>query len=201
MGETASVIASGVGAGAQILEGEQEHRRITDNRREQRAALDDLAYRREATYRNSRMMLQGAIEDFYKQKGWQIPERLPGAYTVRGLPGEAPLYPGVSRENPSFSLSKDSEAGSIAERIPVAIGSSDNNDSSEEDSSSSVGTNRDVSPEQANEAYRKIGGVTVKMPEVIGTPVAPTPGAVYKDPIYIPNRSLMIRDGILQRIK
>lgn len=195
MGSVGSAVASGVGTIAQIAEGEREHERLQDNRREQRAALDDLAYRREATYRNSRMALQGAIEDFYKQKGWAIPERLPGAFTVRGLPGEAPLYPGVSRENPAFNLSKD-DAGVIADRIPSG-GSSVAADSESDD----VKTNKDVSPEQAQEAIKQIGSVAVKVPEVVGAPTAPIPGATYEEPIYIPNRNLVVRNGILQRMK
>lgn len=120
---SAAPIAAGVGAAAEIWQGEKEMDRMKDARRDQRASLDDAAYRREATYRGDRSALQGAIEDFYKQKGWAIPERLPGAYTTRGLPGEAPLYPGVSKENPqpiTAGAEDESEAQQIASGINIS---------------------------------------------------------------------------------
>lgn len=111
-------IVGTIGPIAGVIQDEREHQRLKENRREQRDALDDLSYRREATYRNSRMALQGAIEDFYRQKGWAIPERLPGAFTARGLPGEQALYPGVSLEMPKLSDKEGEETeGGEAQRI------------------------------------------------------------------------------------
>jgi hypothetical protein len=117
---SAAPIMAGVGAAAEIIQGEREIGQIKDARREQRDSLDDAAYRREATYRGNREALQSGIEDFYKQKGWKLPERLPGAYTTRGLPGEAPLYPGVSKENPALKTA-DAEDETEAQQIASSI--------------------------------------------------------------------------------
>lgn len=74
--------------------------RETDRRSE------DTSFRQEATYRYKREMLQGAIEDFYKKKGWKLPEALPGAFTTRSLPGEVPLYPDYDIPRPDTYYQK-----------------------------------------------------------------------------------------------
>lgn len=93
-GPAGMAIGSGIGSalGGSVDEG-RNRRAIKNNTRQAEAARDDLSMRREATYRASRQGLQNAIEDFYKQKGWALPDKKPGAFTTRGLPGEAPLYP------------------------------------------------------------------------------------------------------------
>lgn len=91
----------GVGKGiSDYLEGEQQKKQAKNAAKEADAKREQLSLRQEATYRTTRHALQGAIEDFYKQKGWELPKHLPGAFTTRPLPGDAPLYPGYD-VNPS----------------------------------------------------------------------------------------------------
>lgn len=120
MGSALPIIASGIGVAKGIndyAEGEQDKRRVKNAGKEADAKREQLSLRQEATYRTSRTGLQGAIEDFYKQKGWKLPEHLPGAFTTRPLPGDAPLYPGYDI-NPSEwthePVTDDEEAGAQA---------------------------------------------------------------------------------------
>jgi hypothetical protein len=79
------------------MDAKADQRRAKEVANEARKGLDDLSMRREATYRAKRAELQGAIESFYKEKGWPLPDKtLPGYGTTRALPGEKPLYEGVS---------------------------------------------------------------------------------------------------------
>lgn len=64
----------------------------TKNQRQSKDRAEDTDIRREATYRANRGRLQNAIADFYKQKGWAMPEAPEGAFTSRALPGEQPIY-------------------------------------------------------------------------------------------------------------
>lgn len=107
MGKSISEVAApigaivGVGKGvSDYLEGEQQKKQAKNAAKEADAKREQLSLRQEATYRTQRTALQGAIESFYKQKGWELPKALPGAYTTRPLPGDAPLYPGYD-VNPS----------------------------------------------------------------------------------------------------
>jgi hypothetical protein len=72
--------------------------------------LDDASLRREATYRGQRQALAGAIESFYKQKGWELPKHYAGEYTTRALPGEGPLYPEDSAASSAGDDGQDTEA-------------------------------------------------------------------------------------------
>lgn len=89
---TIAAIAGGAQAGGALMERKQSKDEIKRSR-ESQGRLEDVGMRTEATYRTNRSMLQSAIADFYKQKGWELPEALPGAGTTRPLPGEEKLYP------------------------------------------------------------------------------------------------------------
>lgn len=131
-GPAGMAIGAGLGSAAGGSVDEAGNRRdVARNTREARAARDDASMRREATYRNSRQGLQNAIESFYKEKGWALPEKKPGAYTTRGLPGEGPLYPeGGAPPVPvgnAEAMSSDGEASSAesASNAPVDMNSVD----------------------------------------------------------------------------
>lgn len=176
--DVATPILSGIGAGAKIISAEQTKSQLKKAGKEQEAALDDLSLRREATYRNSRIGLQGAIEDFYKQKGWKIPERLPGAFTTRGLPGEGPLYPEEGAT--SVPLTADeSDAVQIANQIDSGT-------------PSDVGQ-VDVPPVRRPLVVDAQTSVPVPRAPLIGKPIGTVDAAMSKKddyaPIYIPNRS------------
>lgn len=89
---TIAAIAGGAQAGGALMERKQSKDEIK-RARESQGRLEDVGMRAEATYRTNRSMLQSAIADFYKQKGWELPEAIPGAGTTRPLPGEEKLYP------------------------------------------------------------------------------------------------------------
>lgn len=93
-GPGGAAIGSGIGGGiGGGLDEDQAQRENKRNKRKYDEARDDASMRAEANYRSGRAGLQGAIEDFYKQKGWKLPDHsTPGYGTARGLPGEAPLY-------------------------------------------------------------------------------------------------------------
>lgn len=98
MGAGAASIGSAVvGLGIGELQRKRERDALGDARDEARAGREDLGQRREATYRHNREGLQGAIDQYYQARGWKVPERLPGAFTTRALPGEGALYPEKGR--------------------------------------------------------------------------------------------------------
>lgn len=90
---TIAAIAGASGMGLNALQGRKQNKEETERLREYQGRLEDIGMRTEATYRTNRSMLQSAIADFYKQKGWELPEAIPGAGTTRPLPGEEKLYP------------------------------------------------------------------------------------------------------------
>lgn len=120
-GPAGMAIGSGVGSAIGGSFDEARDRKASKrNADKATAALDDLSMRREATYRASRTQLQGAIEDFYKQKGWPLPEVKPGAYTTRALPGEGPLYPDAgAKPQGNLSESSSSDESEAAQAIQM----------------------------------------------------------------------------------
>lgn len=105
-------VVAGVGLGIGELERKQERDALADARHRAEAGREDLGQRREATYRSDRQGLQGAIDQYYQARGWKVPERLPGAFTTRGLPGEAPLYPDKGSESASAEAKPEGDTGS-----------------------------------------------------------------------------------------
>lgn len=81
-------------AGSGVMGGLQADRQEQKNDRRTQGKVEDASLRNEANYRTNRAMLMTGIEDFYKKKGWKLPESVPGTGTSRSLPGDAPLYPG-----------------------------------------------------------------------------------------------------------
>lgn len=90
---TIGAIAGASGMGLNALQGRKRNKEETERLREYQGRLEDVGMRTEATYRTNRSMLQSAIADFYNQKGWKLPDTIPGAGTTRPLPGEEKLYP------------------------------------------------------------------------------------------------------------
>lgn len=116
--ESLAVAGPALGLGIGELERKQERDALARSRRTAEAGREDLGQRREATYRNNRQGLQGAIDQYYQARGWKVPERLPGAFTTRALPGEAPLYPEEGSQAPSKA--SDSEGDTSSEATSVA---------------------------------------------------------------------------------
>jgi hypothetical protein len=91
------------------------------NAEESKKRAEDTDVRREATYRGNRGMLQSAIADFYKQKGWAMPEMAEGAYTSRALPGEKPIYGDTTMPQADWYYGPKEEAADEAAAVaPLA---------------------------------------------------------------------------------
>lgn len=84
---------TGLAAGAGIVGGAKADRDEQKNDRRAQGKMEQASLRNEATYRGNRGLLMSGIEDFFKKKGWALPEFAPGYGTSRPLPGDAPLYP------------------------------------------------------------------------------------------------------------
>lgn len=106
MGEGAKLGAATVGAIGSEFSRAKRNKDETREARDYKDRVEDTSMRGETTYRHKRSMLQGAIEDFYKQKGWPIPTAGEGAYTTRPLPGDKPLYEGYNVPRASWNYGK-----------------------------------------------------------------------------------------------
>ena len=83
-----------LGLGKSVADESQNEKRNENANKGYQAKLEQTDLRREATYRENRAMLKGAIQSYYKAQGWPLPaDSAPGAGTSRPLPGDAPLYP------------------------------------------------------------------------------------------------------------
>jgi hypothetical protein len=112
-------VVAGTGLAIGELERKQERDALARSRRTAEAGREDLGQRREATYRSDRQGLQGAIDQYYQSRGWKVPERLPGAFTTRALPGEAPLYPNKESESESKESAVESESATPISSAPI----------------------------------------------------------------------------------
>lgn len=97
----AAIAAAGTAA-AGIAGGLQKDRQEQTNDRRTQGKVEDASLRNEANYRGNRAMLMTGISDFYKKKGWSMPEFSPGYGTTRTLPGEGSLYSGQPKSDWSY---------------------------------------------------------------------------------------------------
>lgn len=123
MGAQAAMMAGTAAAG--IAGGLQADRQEQKNDRRTQGKVEDASLRNEANYRTNRAMLMTGIEDFYKKKGWKLPESVPGTGTSRSLPGDAPLYPGydIPKSDWAYPEPAAQAPSSAAATEPVALGS------------------------------------------------------------------------------
>lgn len=106
-------------AGAGIAGGIKADRDEQKNDRRTQGKVEDASLRNEANYRMNRALLMTGIEDFYKKKGWKLPEQIPGAGTSRSLPGDAPLYPQYNTPKSDWAYPQQQAAPAPAEIVPA----------------------------------------------------------------------------------
>jgi len=122
MGESVAMITTGMSAGG-VAQNELDRRKssrdLANARHENNAQRDDISNRREATYRADRAGIQGALDQYYKDRGWAVPERLPGYGTAKQLPFEKPLYTkeGSANSQPARPIMEQPD---VAEEVAIA---------------------------------------------------------------------------------